>query len=83
MARKRTVNGKKCTKWALCPLCNDYHWIFGRYWLIPCAVRRTGEGAHIGVQTEIWCHIEQQHVVKQYSPAFKYIGCYIADEIPF
>lgn len=77
---------KRNEKIALCPLCNDIHKVFGDYWLIPASTRSSGvtpDMIHVGVQTEFWCDNEREHIVKQYSHEFKYIGYYRADEIPF
>lgn len=73
-------------KTALCPLCNEHHWIYGDYWLIPASTRSSGvspQMIHEGFQSEFYCYEESACVVKQYSPDMKYIGYYIADEIPF
>ena len=73
-------------KYALCPLCNDMHRIYGDYWLIPSnplPVNGVRGSIHEGYQTEFYCRIEYSCVVKLYSPDYKYIGYYIADEIPF
>lgn len=73
-------------KSVLCPLCHSFHDTPEYFWLRPASNEFDEFGtlwAWEGWKTDVWCEIEVVGVVKMYSPNYRYIGYFIAREIPF